>query len=529
MWRSEWGNIRSLQEQLDAQFARSDSAHHRVSSQLSKLQGDLSQRVDRLSRSFDAFVELSEIRHELALFLEARRWRTAARDMVEGSVAGDQQPSSEQVQDLADVEGYWLVPALRALPGVVSGHPDRDLLASAAQRDEARSTMFLAAASVMMARTEVVAGWVGRAMSGAPASPVTTGQRALWLAAADGEMAHTAIEAIRSELRRRLDGGTEVDRARLVVDLAALPPGSVSQPKARSTASSAAATEMLRRWAGWCHQLTTRAEVERVIAPAHAATHAPAHAATTSASGSDAVLDLVRSLVEEGSPDEQPLLDRADDLLAIVEGTIFSPLPEWNVSAGTVVSLLAADLRDTSDPRRARFALALLGDQLESAADELVRQAQVPPDPTLTVEGAGSCTVTIDTDGAGAQDVAAAEAVLRHPQQRRIKMSVLYAGIASVTLFVGLGILTSSAWFVLAALLSVALVGIELSERRNRAAAARSAELQVERLHKRIADAQAQLNSNIMASAAAAAEAVVLRAQIDEALLTVRRQKNLPT
>ena len=62
MWRSEWSNIRSLEEQLDSQQAAAAHERRHLTSQLSKLQGDLTQRVDRLTRAFDAFVELSQLR-----------------------------------------------------------------------------------------------------------------------------------------------------------------------------------------------------------------------------------------------------------------------------------------------------------------------------------------------------------------------------------------------------------------------------------------------------------------------------------
>ena len=521
MWRSEWSNIKTLQDQLDDQISASMSNQRRLSSQLSKLQGDLSQRVDRLSRAFDAFVELSELRDELTLHSEARRWRAAAKAMVESSVATGIAPSVESVAGLADVGGYWLVPAVKALPGVVSGHPDPELLAEAARRDEVRSTLFIAAASVMIARTDMVGAWVARAVSGAPFAPVTVGQRALWLAAADGEMNATSVETVRSELRRRLDAVPSEARAALVHGLVSFPPGTAPSATAKSNETATAANEMLRRWAAWCVQLSASGEVARpaVAAPATAgATGSP----TPTNRGSDAVLDVVRSLVEEGSEPERELLDRAEALMATVRGSAASKGPEWGDEAGVVADLLAADLRQNTETGRARFALELMHAHLSEAADELARQAHAAP-PSTTSFTVGGRSITVGPDGAAPADLAAAEAAVSRPAPSQVPKWSLPVAVVVAVVFAVLGIVTSPGWFVIAAIGVVVAAAVFVIDRRDAAERASAAATQRERLHKRVQESVAELQASSVAAAVAASDSDDLRRQIDESISAIAR------
>ena len=157
MWRSEWGNIRTLQDQLDSQAADAAAARseqRRLSSQLSQLQGDLAQRVDRLARAFDAFVELSQLRQDLVLHAEARRWRLAARRMVEGSISHALLPAGGPTFPSADVDGYWLAPVVRGLPELIERGSDDGELDQAARRDEVRTVT-----EALRARLATVPPW----------------------------------------------------------------------------------------------------------------------------------------------------------------------------------------------------------------------------------------------------------------------------------------------------------------------------------------------------------------------------------
>ncbi len=86
----------------------------------------MTQRVDRLTRAFDAFVELSQLRDELVLHADARRWRTAARRLVESRIAHAPSPAATNLPP--DVPGYWLTELLAA-DVVDQGHPARARLA----------------------------------------------------------------------------------------------------------------------------------------------------------------------------------------------------------------------------------------------------------------------------------------------------------------------------------------------------------------------------------------------------------------
>lgn len=528
MWRSEWGNIKTLQNQLDDQIASSASNQRRLSSQLSRLQGDLGQRVDRLSRAFDAFVELSELRDQLTMHSDARRWRAAAKSMIETAVATGVSPTEEQLPDLADVSDYWLVPALRCLPGIVDGHPDADLLGEAARRDDVRSTLFVAASSVMIANNDVVGAWVARAVSGAPNAAVTIGQRALWLAAADGEMTTTAMESVRAELRRRLDAISLEQRTALVHGLVAFPPGAAPSATARSTETATAATEMLRRWASWCTQLSASGEIARAARPAPASATigvgSPSGPAGPSAPrGSDAVLEVVRSLVEEGSGPEREMLDRAESLMSVVRGASPAGTAAWDADAGAVADLLAGDLRQNSEPGRARFALELLHVHLSDAADELGRQAHAAT-PAAVAISVGGRTIAIGPNGAAADEVAAVEAALTRPTPPRIPRWTLPVVAVGTVLFAVLGIVSAPAWLVLAGIGAIGAGAMVVIDRRDKAERADSARIQQERLHKRVAESVAELTAATSAVATAATDSDELRRQIGDAIAAARRR-----
>src|SRR5262245_17981564 len=103
--------LTSLSSSLSAQ--RSESG--RLRSELAKLQGSLEERVSRLTRAFDAFVELSDLRMTLALFDPPALVRHRTRQILADPL------SAAVLDDLVEVPGYWLGPAVRAYVAALRG------------------------------------------------------------------------------------------------------------------------------------------------------------------------------------------------------------------------------------------------------------------------------------------------------------------------------------------------------------------------------------------------------------------------
>ncbi|MEO3854496.1 hypothetical protein [Acrocarpospora sp. B8E8] len=87
-----------------------------------------------------------------------------------------------------DVPGYWLSPAVQALVHIMNGEDALEPLARAARLDGARTSLFLCLALAVCGHGDRIhASWLGTAFGDlSEDQPVTSGQRALWLAAARG-------------------------------------------------------------------------------------------------------------------------------------------------------------------------------------------------------------------------------------------------------------------------------------------------------------------------------------------------------
>ena len=64
-WRSDQGNMRALSDELAAQAAMARSREASLHRRLRSLEGDLSSRVEVLTRLVNALIELGEVREEL--------------------------------------------------------------------------------------------------------------------------------------------------------------------------------------------------------------------------------------------------------------------------------------------------------------------------------------------------------------------------------------------------------------------------------------------------------------------------------
>ncbi|MFJ1513810.1 hypothetical protein [Cellulosimicrobium funkei] len=481
-WRSDQGNMRALSDELAAQAAMARSREASLHRRLRSLEGDLSSRVEVLTRLVNALIELGEVREELALFTPARRARDAARALTSAVVTGEGDVSHlRRSPDLVDVPGYWLVPAALAVAELPAGRLDREAAEEALLRDRRRAATYLVAVCALvgqpgLARERMAwvldapalpaAGW-GSADGAPEPSPgageapdevgVTGAERALWVAAAAGHLGGDGVEVVRRALAERValldDDARARWRARLLEDAPSLPalpadgaawgsPESAGDAAgARRRTAAPDALPLLRSWTAWSRALVAGEVAVPVPDPG------PLPAETPEAPGA-ALLRVVASLVDEGAPVERGLLDRAALLDERVGRAPREDGPGWDAPAGTLVDLLVEDARGT-DPGRAALAGPLVAEELRAATHARAAELAAAPAPSRELRlGGRTVTVTPTEDGAAPAATARAELLARPVDGA--SWGVVGATGTVALLGVVLGIAASPAWFTVA-------------------------------------------------------------------------------
>lgn len=122
---SEYGRDRILRSQVDELAAASASARAssaRLSSQLASLQGSLDTRLTALSAAFDAYVELGDVREQLAAYGQESAVRRQVMAAVDALAAG------RTAQPVAlSAAGYWLPYATNAVVALAAGAVDLEV------------------------------------------------------------------------------------------------------------------------------------------------------------------------------------------------------------------------------------------------------------------------------------------------------------------------------------------------------------------------------------------------------------------
>lgn len=485
-WRSDQGNMRALSDELAAQAAMARSREASLHRRLRSLEGDLSSRVEVLTRLVNALIELGEVREELALFTPARRARDAARALTSAVVTGEGDVSHlRRSPDLVDVPGYWLVPAALAVAELPAGRLDREAAEEALLRDRRRAATYLVAVCALAGQPGLAREWMAWVLD-APALPaagwgsadgapepspgageapdeapdevgVTGAERALWVAAAAGHLGGDGVEVVRRALAERValldDDARARWRARLLEDAPSLPalpadgaawgsPESAGDAAgARRRTAAPDALPLLRSWTAWSRALVAG----EVAVPAP--DPGPLPAGTPEAPGA-ALLRVVASLVDEGAPVERGLLDRAALLDERVGRAPREDGPGWDAPAGTLVDLLVEDARGT-DPGRAALAGPLVAEELRAATHARAAELAAAPVPSRELRlGGRTVTVTPTEDGAAPAATARAELLARPVDG--VSWGVVGATGAVALLGVVLGIAASPAWFTVA-------------------------------------------------------------------------------
>ncbi len=440
---------------LNSSLSRQRADSSRLRSQLAHLQGSLEERINRMSRSFDAFVELSDIRTVLALFDAPALVRHRSRQLLANIAEPADMPATRFLPREADVPDYWLSPAVRGLSTLLdNGDADADI-AAAEQLDPVKTATLIAATAALAGRLDVATTWLGRALGDLhPGVPLTVAQRLLWHEAAAGAFGQAGAELLEDRLRTCL---AEMDDAKLaaiddglhaqLATTAGLGGIALFDADANVQAATAAARQLsaLRKLCETAPTLGASASV----APAPDGTADPSSPSSPSSSsstsgpmsagdrGKAALGALVRQIVDEGTDEERPMLRRAEELKAVIENRTPPEQPEqWDALTDTPEALLVADAsgiaaRTTSagaaaDPGAAAsaggatasgtLARRVMSPRLIAIAADLVDTATVdPPDAITLSQRSGNIRITKAGPNAGDLSNAQRKVENEHP------------------------------------------------------------------------------------------------------------------
>ncbi|MFF4412271.1 hypothetical protein ACFYY8_07040 [Streptosporangium sp. NPDC001559] len=281
-----------------------------------------------------------------------------------------------------NVPDYWLSPAVEALLLLLREQNALEPLGRAAQLDERRTTLFLCLSLALCGQGERIhASWMGTAFGELSLDrPVSHGQRALWLAAAQGAYGPAGkifvlrkLDAVavpsRSEPARWLSALTPHEPSMVV------PPSLVDFPELAEfpeLAQPVQASAQLTRLLGRCTEITT--------------TRAAGTGRTSRALWSaEETLTVLRGLVR---PER------------VVKGPQRPEKP--------LIEHLLEDLRPSSDPALAAIALHVAAPIVRAAAESLTRATQVAPPESVSIPLLGH-RVILRPAGPDPESLAAAE------------------------------------------------------------------------------------------------------------------------
>jgi hypothetical protein len=489
--------IEALQGEVEAAYNYAASRSRALQSRLSQVQGTLERRLDRLARSFDAFVELSDIRLELAVFDREAAVRHRTRRLLMGLAQGADDPPP---LDLDDCPGYWLKPAAEALSALVRGDTVAEkLTAEAIERDADRTTLFLTLGLATAGRYADAVPWLSRSLP-ALGTTVTAVQRQLWIACADGAFGEPGREHIQRRLTELIDempeNASEQQRSNWRQAVPSIGNKRTSLPRELQNEKALTEPPVLGT------RLTMlRTRVEAALQPFDAA---PA---------SDFV-GLLNTLVDEGSPEERTRVARARELRQIIETGGTEQPPAWDAPAGETLTLLRSDMFERSAPGPRALAATVGARWISTIAENLAERASVTPPSELDLQVYGH-RLRIGPDGAA--ELAEAQAGIDRdrevsPTGERLGMALGLAGVVVLVLTVAAGL---PALAVLAVVMTLVGGGIWIKLRIDRKSALEQAEHDKDRLArqtKTIADVLKECHNShkkLVATAAADREAIL--------------------
>ena len=498
---SDWWTERRQNQQLsnlesEMSYARQEASSLR--SQLSRVQGSLQSRVDSMSRAFDAFVELSDLRHETAGFVDAAELRRYASRVLSAMAS-----STDLPEPGAPVARYWLDPATQALISLHASTPDEQAISKAMELDQRRTSIYLSLAlAVLGQRHQVQNEWLDVAF-GVPAADgtLTRVQRVLWTTAARGGFGADGLELVVKRLQSapspdgvwlsRLENRGSSSRS--------------SGPRLKATEQQDDAANRLSR---------IRDAVETILGNTEAREPDPdlnypetrktdstpddsksSRREADDEPAEDSAAAMLRLLISEGSAPERETLARIAVLRAQVTGAAESAAQTLDDSAGTVDALLTEDLGLSADPHLSAAALRVVSPLVLPAVETVAQTAELPGPSEVSVDS-GAHTITIRADGPDQLELGKATSSLTATAGvmttgQRATPIVLLAGGAAVA--IGLGLLLHWFWIVVGLVVMAFGLNSYLKLRRNIEADKARAAGEVANLNERCATATTAL------------------------------------
>lgn len=454
-WWWKGGSWYDLQqrEQIEALSLSQSRAAARLRSELrqeAKRSEDLATRLSRLEDAVVAIVELEDLRGVLDTFSDAVATRRYARDVLAQIPALGRVPSSTSPTPPPDVPGYWLHPAVRSVDAALHGDAATQAAASAEarRRDPVRTAQFLAAVAILT-RSDVADDDLATLF---PTSRrVSTYQRALWLAVAEGGLGEEARRGLAQAIAWVLAQETtqpaqpEGDLVQVRMPGPRVTPDDLDEVvtshllgRRTPPADTASATEAL-------------ADLRALVAAAAAAGR------TLPAAGEvpDGVADLLAQVVSAGAPGEEPVVERIIEirqaLAAIGASTSIAAPALLDEDELDVVDLLRADLSADGSPGARAVAVAALQGPIEAVADRLAALAQQPLPDGERVRVAGGISVDITSAGpvdGGWRARLADRVAAMHPTEPYLGSRMIGGGVVAVLALV-LGVTSGPGWLLL--------------------------------------------------------------------------------
>lgn len=462
-WASEWKRQKYLREELatQAEYARQAGASQRqeavrLRTQLEGLQGDVSTKLDALSRAFAAYLEMDSVREQLAGFPNHAQARRYAHEDLARLAAGTQPPPRD------DVTGYWVVPAVAALRP--DGSLDAAQVAEAYRRDEAATRQFLLVARAALGVGAELTDELAAQMAPADQDGVSTWQPfqvMLWAASLRGAFGPDALARLAPTIAPSLAQQTPQQWQESVVraagasrqaDLRALTwLGEELAEVVEPVTSTAADTSWQMTW-----------QAPRSAEDAEEAEESLSSEADPDAvrrSNQELLLGLAEHLISLGAAGERELLARAAQLRREVGdplGQVGAGMAEQAVSALPAGSAPVANevFRTATDEhaslRDRRTIWAWLAPQLRQW---LTDQAEQPaPEPSQSAVGSRKELVVTSQGAVDAGAVQLAKdrlATLWAPSKASsLAVPLLIAGLLTVVAGVGLYLATQvAAWW----------------------------------------------------------------------------------
>ncbi|MGW6197693.1 hypothetical protein ACWF0M_16235 [Kribbella sp. NPDC055110] len=406
-----------------------------------------------MSRAFDAFVELSDLRHETAGFVDAAELRRYASRVLSAMAS-----STDLPEPSAPVARYWLDPATQALISLRASTPDEQAISTAMELDQRRTSIYLSLAlAVLGQRHQVQNEWLDVAF-GVPAADgtLTRVQRVLWTTAARGGFGADGLELVVKRLQSapspegvwlsRLENRGSSSRS--------------SGPRLKATEQQDDAANRLSR---------IRDAVETILGNTEAREPDPdlnypetrktdstpddrksSRRDADDEPAEDSAAAMLRLLISEGSAPERETLARIAVLRARVTGAAESAAQTLDDSVGTVDALLTEDLGLSADPHLAAAALRVVGPLVLPAVETVAQTAELPGPSEVSIDS-GAHTITIRADGPDQLELGKATSSLTATAGvmttgQRATPIVLLAGGAVVA--IGLGLLLHWFWIV---------------------------------------------------------------------------------